>query len=71
MTHHKLFEESDKAMDDSLTPIWKAKAKSPDPAQVKAAYNTYLEKLKLADWERYRKKGGLCARLSFFADAAT
>lgn len=48
-TNHKLFEEIDKAMDDFLTLIWEAKAKSSDPAKVKAAYNTYLEKLKLAD----------------------
>lgn len=48
-TNHKLFEEIDKAMDDFLTPIWEAKAKSPDPAKVKAVYNAYLEKLRLAD----------------------
>jgi len=48
-TNHKLFEEIDKAMDEFLTPLWEAKAKPPDPAKVKAAYNTYLEKLKLAD----------------------
>ena len=48
-THRELFDEIDKAMDQFLTPIWEAKAKPPDPAKVKAAYNTYLEKLKLAD----------------------
>jgi hypothetical protein len=48
-TNRKLFEEIDKAMDEFLTPISEAKAKPPDPAKVKAAYNTYLEKLKLAD----------------------
>ncbi|HVH72636.1 MAG TPA: hypothetical protein VNB49_16200 [Candidatus Dormibacteraeota bacterium] len=48
-TNHKLFEDVDKAMDDFLTPIWEAKGKTPDPAKVKAAYNAYLEKLKLAD----------------------
>jgi hypothetical protein len=48
-TNHKLFEEIDKAMDEFLTPLWEAKAKPPDPAKVKAAYNAYLEKLKLAD----------------------
>ena len=48
-TNRKLFDEIDKAMDQFLTPIWEAKAKPPDPAKVKAAYNTYLEKLKLAD----------------------
>jgi len=48
-TNRKLFDEIDKAMDNFLTPLWEAKAKPPDPAKVKAAYNTYLEKLKLAD----------------------
>jgi hypothetical protein len=48
-TNRKLFEEIDKAMDQFLTPIWEAKNKPPDPAKVKAAYNAYLEKLKLAD----------------------
>jgi len=48
-TNHKLFEEIDKTMDEFLTPLWEAKAKPPDPAKVKAAYNAYLEKLKLAD----------------------
>ncbi|HET8921950.1 MAG TPA: hypothetical protein VFN26_03020 [Candidatus Acidoferrum sp.] len=48
-TNHQLFEEIDKAMDQFLTPLWEAKNKPPDPAKVKAAYNAYLEKLKLAD----------------------
>jgi len=48
-TNRKLFDEIDKAMDNFLTPLWEAKAKQADPAKVKAAYNTYLEKLKLAD----------------------
>lgn len=48
-TNHALFEEIDKAMDQFLTPLWEAKAKPLDPAKVGAAYNTYLEKLKLAD----------------------
>jgi len=48
-TNRKLFDEIDKAMDNFLTPLWEAKAKPPDPAKVKAAYNAYLEKLKLAD----------------------
>jgi hypothetical protein len=48
-TNRQLFDEIDKAMDQFLTPIWEAKAKPPDPAKMKAAYNTYLEKLKLAD----------------------
>lgn len=48
-TNRKLFDEIDKAMDQFLTPLWEAKAKPPDPAKVKAAFNAYLEKLKLAD----------------------
>jgi len=48
-TNRKLFDEIDKAMDQFLTPLWEAKAKPPDTAKVKAAYNAYLEKLKLAD----------------------
>lgn len=48
-TNRKLFDEIDKAMDEFLTPIWEAKGKAPDAAKVKAAFNTYVEKLKLAD----------------------
>ena len=48
-TNHGLFEEIDKAMDQFLTPIWEAKGKPPDLAKIKAAFNNYLEKLKLAD----------------------
>jgi hypothetical protein len=48
-TNKQLFDEIDKAMDQYLSPLWDAKSKAPDPARVKAAYNTYLEKLKLAD----------------------
>ena len=48
-TNRQLFDEIDKAMDQFLSPIWDAKAKPPDPAKLRAAYNTYLEKLKLAD----------------------
>lgn len=48
-TNRKLFDEIDKAMDEFLTPMWEAKGKPPDAAKVRAAYNTYLEKLKLAD----------------------
>jgi len=36
-------------MDQFITPITEAKGKSPDAAKVKAAFNLYLEKLKLAD----------------------
>jgi len=48
-TNKQLFDEIDKAMDAFLTPLWEAKSKPPDPAKVKAAFNTYLEKLRLAD----------------------
>lgn len=48
-TNRHLLEEIDKAMDQFLTPVWEAKAKPPDAAKVKAAYNSYLEKLRLAD----------------------
>ena len=48
-TNRKLFDEIDKAMDEFITPITDAKGKPSDPAKVKAAYNAYLEKLKLAD----------------------
>ena len=48
-THPDLFDEIDKAMDDFITPLTDYKTKTPDPAKVKAAYNAYLEKLKLAD----------------------
>jgi hypothetical protein len=48
-TNRKLFDEIDKAMDQFLTPMWEAKTKPPDAAKVKAAFNAYLEKLKLAD----------------------
>ena len=48
-TNHELFEEIDKAMDQFLTPIWETKGKSPDLGKIKAAYNNYLEKLRLAD----------------------
>jgi hypothetical protein len=48
-TNRKLFDEIDKAMDQFITPITEAKGKPPDPAKVKAAFNIYLEKLRLAD----------------------
>ena len=48
-TNRQLFDEIDKATDQFITPIMEPKGKPPDPAKVKAAYNTYLEKLKLAD----------------------
>ena len=48
-THPDLFEQIDKAMDDFVLPLMDYKTKAPDPARIKAAYNAYLEKLKLAD----------------------
>jgi hypothetical protein len=48
-THPDLFEQIDKAMDDFVLPLMDYKTKPPDPARVKAAFNTYIEKLKLAD----------------------
>ena len=48
-TNRQLFDEIDKAMDQFITPITESKGKSPDPARVKAAFNAYLDKLKLAD----------------------
>ena len=48
-TNHALFDEIDKAMDQFVSPLVESKTKAPDPAKVKAAFNTYLEKLKLAD----------------------
>ena len=48
-TNRQLFDEIDKAMDLFITPITEAKGKPPDAAKVKAAYNLYLEKLRLAD----------------------
>jgi hypothetical protein len=48
-TNRKLFDDIDKAMDQFITPLMDAKGKAPDAAKVKAAFNAYLEKLKLAD----------------------
>lgn len=48
-THPDLFEQIDKAMDEFVTPLMEYKNKPPDAARVKAAFNAYLEKLKLAD----------------------
>jgi hypothetical protein len=48
-TNRKLFDEIDKAMDEFVTPLVEYKTKPPDATKVKAAYNAYLEKLKLAN----------------------
>lgn len=47
-TNHDLFEQIDKAMDVFINLVQKNTA-SPDMNAIKAAYNAYLEKLKLAD----------------------
>ncbi len=41
--------ERDKAMDQFIIPITATKDKPPNPAKVKAAFNVYMEKLRLAD----------------------
>ena len=48
-TNRKLFDDIDKAMDQFISPIMEAKGKQPDSSKVKAAFNAYLEKLKMAD----------------------
>jgi hypothetical protein len=48
-TNHALFDEIDKAMDRFIAPLVAHVASAPDQAALKAAYNAYLEKLKLAD----------------------
>jgi hypothetical protein len=48
-TNRKLFDDIDRAMDQFITPLMEAKGKAPDAAKVKAAFNLYMEKLKLAD----------------------
>ena len=48
-THPDQFEEIDKAMDDFITPLMEYKTKAPEAARIKAAFNAYMEKLKLAD----------------------
>jgi hypothetical protein len=48
-TNRQLFDEIDKAMDLFITPITEAKGEPPDTAKVKAAFNVYMEKLRLAD----------------------
>jgi hypothetical protein len=48
-TNHKLFAEIDKAMDQFVTPLLEYKTKPPDAGKVKASYNAYMEKLRMAD----------------------
>lgn len=48
-TNQSLFGEIDKAMDRFISPLVAHPAATPDAAALKAAYNSYIEKLKLAD----------------------
>jgi hypothetical protein len=48
-TNRALFDQIDKAMDKFITLLTEHPAAAPDPAKLKAAYNAYLEKLRLAD----------------------
>ena len=48
-TNHQLFEDIDKAMDQFISPLTESKGKAPDAAKIRAGYNLYLEKLRLAD----------------------
>jgi hypothetical protein len=47
--NHDVWDEIDGSMDEFFKPVMHYAAKAPDPAAVGAAYNKYLEKLKLAD----------------------
>ena len=48
-TNHALFDQIDKAMDQLISLFLDHQTSAPDAAKLKAAYSTYLEKLKLAD----------------------
>jgi hypothetical protein len=48
-TNHALFEQADKAMDQFINLLLEHQTSAPDPLKLKAAYLSYLEKLKLAD----------------------
>lgn len=48
-TNHALFEDIDKAMDQFVNLLIERPNSAPDPGKLKAAYQAYLEKLKLAD----------------------
>ena len=48
-TNHDVFEQIDKAMDQFISMFLEHPSAAPDAAKLKAAYNLYLEKLKLAD----------------------
>jgi hypothetical protein len=48
-TNKQAFNEIDKAMDEFVMLFVERPNAAPDPARVKAAYNNYIEKLKLGD----------------------
>jgi hypothetical protein len=48
-TNHARFEDADKGMDQFINLLLEHQTSAPDPAKLKAAYLSYLEKLKLAD----------------------
>jgi hypothetical protein len=48
-TNRALFDQIDKAMDQFIAILIEHVNSAPDSAKVKAAYNSYLDKLKLAD----------------------
>lgn len=48
-TNPNLFKQVDKAMDEFITPLENYAKGAPEAAKVKAAYNAYLDELKLAD----------------------
>jgi hypothetical protein len=48
-TNHALFEQIDKAMDQFINLLTEHATSAPDASKVKASYNAYMDKLKLAD----------------------
>ncbi len=48
-TNKKLFDEVDKAMDQFVSLLVEHPTAAPEAARLRAAYNNYLDKLKLAD----------------------
>ena len=48
-TNHALFELIDKAMDQFINLLTEHATSTPDASKVKASYNAYMDKLKLAD----------------------
>jgi hypothetical protein len=48
-THHAVYEQIDKAMDQFIAVFLDHPSSAPDAAKLKAVYTLYLEKLKLGD----------------------